>query len=280
MPICFLIDNGSLRASSTLNLRLIAAALERESGRPVAPVSLLHSSAVDPGELGGEPAEILEPALRRRLEKGETDFLLLPLFFGPSRALTDYLPKRLAALRNKHANLKVRVAPCLFDPLGGADLRLAAILKERVEELLEPGEKPAVVMVDHGSPAPEVSYVRNFLAGQLSGLLEGRISRLVAASMERRPGAEYRFSDPLLENVLKREGFNQGNVIVSMLFLSPGRHAGAGGDIQEICRRAEEENPGLRVRITGLVGDHPALIAILADRLERGLEGTEGQGLP
>lgn len=272
MPTCFLTDNGSIRPSSTLNLRQIAAALERETGQAVVPVSLLHSSKVDPAELGGQPAEILEPALRRRLERGENDFLILPLFFGPSRSVTEYLPKRISALRRTFPNARVTISSCLFDSLEGTDTRLARILQERVEEVLPAGGELPVVLVDHGSPEPEVTYARNFVAGQLSVLLQGRASRLTAASMERRPGAEYRFGGPLLEEVLKTEGFDRGEVVVAMMFLSPGRHAGEGGDVSRICERCQEANPDLAVTMTRLVGDHPDLIPILIDRLRHGLQ--------
>lgn len=275
MPTCFLIDNGSLRAASTLSLRMIAARLERETGRTVTPVSLLHSNAVDPGELGGVPAEILEPALRRRLEAGERDFLILPLFFGPSFALTRYLPKRLAAIGRNFPRLNVRVASCLAGEREDPDPRLAEILRDRVLAKLGPDEKPPVILVDHGSPAPAVVRVRDRVAERLGRLLEGRIGEVVAASMERRPGDEYRFADPLLEDVLRRDFPGRGRVILAMMFLSPGRHAGEEGDVAAICRAAAAERPGLQTVRTDLVGDHPELIAILADRLHAALETFE-----
>ena len=49
-----------------------------------------------------------------------------------------------------------------------------------------------------------------------------------ASSMERREGTEYDFNEPLLENLLGSEGFEK-DVVLSMLFISPGRHAGPGG---------------------------------------------------
>jgi sirohydrochlorin ferrochelatase len=278
MPVCFLVDNGSLRAASTLNLRRIAEALAEVSGHPIQPVSLLHSSRVSPEELEGKSAEILEPALRRHLDAGERDFFILPLFFGPSLALSDYLPKRVRALRRKFPDLRIRIAPCLFDLHQGSDLRLIRIVHERVLAAIPSGEKPAVVLVDHGSPAPEVTYVRNFLAGQLSALLGDRVSRVAAASMERREGPEFCFNEPLLEDILTRPGFNTGRVVVAMLFLSPGRHAGEEGDVAQICRRAEGAAPGLSVTMTGLVGDHPGLIPILVDRLRQGEDLEPGEG--
>jgi hypothetical protein len=48
--------------------------------------------------------------------------------------------------------------------------------------------------------------------------------------------------------------------------LLPGRHAGPGGDIATIIRRARAGNPKLRAVRTKLLGDHPGMVAILADR--------------
>lgn len=69
-PLCNLFDNGSLRPEATLNLRVIALRGQAVIGVDVRPVSLLYSSAIAPGVLGGIPAQILEPALRRLLKAG------------------------------------------------------------------------------------------------------------------------------------------------------------------------------------------------------------------
>lgn len=278
MITCFLTDNGSLRASSTLNLRKIAARLSERTGVSVEPVSLLHSHKVDPGELEGRPAKLLEPALREKLAAGSEKCVIVPLFIGPSRALTSYLPLRLKKIRAEFPQAKIGVAPSLFDPEEGSDFRLAEILRDSVLEA-RPDEDPfPVVVVDHGSPAPEVSYVRDMVAGQLSVLLAGKTSRLRAASMERRPGDAYRFSGPLLEEVLQQEGFNNGNVLLAMLFLSPGRHAGEEGDVWQICRNCERENPGLRVTMTRLLGEYPKLLEVLEDRLKQAVASAEKSG--
>jgi len=84
--------------------------------------------------------------------------------------------------------------------------------------------------------------------------------------MERRPGAAYAFNEPLLENLLAQPGWRESAVIVGQLFLLPGRHAGPAGDVAEICARAEAGAPGLRTRRTALLGEHPQLIDVLADR--------------
>lgn len=258
-PLTFLVDNGSLEPAATLRLRELAQALARRTGEPVAPVSLLHSSAISPEKLRGEPAEILEPALARRAEQGAREFLVVPLFFGPSRALTDYLPDRVAHLQKRFPGLRVSVAGALHHP---DDDRLAVILADHVRQ---GGDLRRVVVVDHGSPVREVTEVRNALAADLSRKL-GPGSHVGAASMERRPGPEYDFAGPLLLDLLGAPEWRDGPVTIAMQFLLPGRHAGPDGDVARICAEAEARNPGLRTRLTRLVGEHPLLLDILADR--------------
>lgn len=278
-PLTILMDNGSLEPAATLGLRRLAVDLAANIGQRVEPVSLLHSSAVPAEKLGGTPAEILEPALERQLAVGQNDFLIVPLFFGPSGALTDYLPKRLAHLRSKHPTLSVQVAAPLF---AAGDDRLARILADQVMDVgarlvrARPGVdeprpyndlvKHRVALVDHGSPAKPVTEVRNELACQLAGLL-GPDYIVAPCSMERREGAAYDFCEPLLAGLLRQPGWHAGEVIVAMQFLLPGRHAGPQGDVATIGREAESASGGaLRTTMTALVGEHPLLVDILADR--------------
>lgn len=260
-PLTILMDNGSLEPAATLGLRRLAAQLAARIGARVEPVSLLHSSAVPAEKIGGAPAEILEPGLERRLAAGQSEFLIVPLFFGPSGALTDYLPKRIAHLRTKHSALNVRVAAPLFAP---GDDWLARILADQVKAAGSAARR--VALVDHGSPAKAVTDVRNELACQLAGRL-GPDFTVAPASMERREGAAYDFCEPLLERLLRQPGWNTGEVVVAMQFLLPGRHAGPDGDVATICREAEAAGDGaLRTKMTALVAEHPLLVDILADR--------------
>lgn len=262
-PLTILVDNGSLEPAATLALRELAVRLAAQLGQPVAPVSLLHSSGIDPKSIGGEPAEILFPSLERRLAAGENDFILLPLFFGPSRALTEYLPENLARLRKKFPRLRVRVAAPLH---AAGDDRLARILADHVRVLLDPAIESRVALVDHGSPVAAVTAGRDDLARQLAGLLGARVVAVAPCSMERRPGPAYDFCAPLLTDLLATPPWNAGRVIVTMQFLLPGRHAGSGGAVAHICRAAEAAHPGLKTQATALVGAHPLLVEILADR--------------
>ena len=87
-----LVDYGSLKPAATLGLRIIAERLGHALGCAVAPVSLRHADAIPAASLGGRPAEVLEVALECRARKGVDRFLVIPLFFGPSEALTDGVP--------------------------------------------------------------------------------------------------------------------------------------------------------------------------------------------
>ncbi|WNL41998.1 CbiX/SirB N-terminal domain-containing protein [Halomonas sp. PAMB 3264] len=269
MRAIFLVDNGSLKPAAVFNLRRVAAALGDALGEPVEPASLLHSNKIPFDELGGEPARTLGPAAERRAEAGAREIIIIPFFFGESRALTDYLPKRMAELQERFPRVSVRVAMPLVDERGDNDLRLARLLADNVMEVVPDGAPPRVALVDHGSPIFEVTAVRNRLAGQLGALLGERAACVAPASMERRDGEAYRFNEPLLENLLESPDFRDATVVVALLFLSPGRHAGEDGDIAEICRQAQAHHPRLRVITTRLVGEHEGIVDILRTRFQQ-----------
>jgi len=266
-----LVDNGSLRPDSVLNLRRVARELSAAAGVEVTSASLLHPSKVPAAELQGEPAVNLERRIRLGLAEGQRCFCILPFFFGPTAALTGYLPQRLALLRAKYGDFHVERAPFLFDDAPGADNSLLLqILADRVRETIAAHrlDRPRVALVDHGSPLPAVTAVRDALATRLATTLHPEISALAPASMERRPGPEYAFNEPLLADLLARPPWNAGPVVVALLFLSPGRHAGPDGDIAAICAAAQARSPALRPFLTGLVGAHPASIPLLQQRLK------------
>lgn len=267
-PQVWLVDNGSLEPAAIRGHRALAESLGARLNRPVVPVSVLHSDRVPADLIDGRPAEILEPTLRRRLAAGETDFVVLPLFVGPSRAVSEYIPQTGATLRRTYPALRLQVAAPLHAP---ADDRLARILEAQVMTALAEA-RPAsggarVAVVDHGSPARAVAEARDRIAAQLAARLDGRAAGVAACSMERRPGAEYAFNEPLLANLLASPPWNAGDVVVAQLFLLPGRHAGPGGDIAGICAAAERASGGrLRTVRAGLLAEHPLLVDILADR--------------
>ncbi len=269
-PVCFLFDNGSLRAESTLSLRRVAASLAARSGRDVRAVSLLHSGQVPAAELGGEPAQLLAPALQdffAAQPAGAGD--LLPLFFGPGAAVTEHVPAIVRALREKFPSARARLAPCLVDVAAPGDRRLARMLVDHTRAVARAAGwwRPKVLLVDHGSPTRAVAAVRDHLGAQLRIELGDEAAAVGVASMERRAGAEFAFNEPLLAAALRAPPFDAGEVVVALQFLSPGRHAGPGGDVAKICRAAEADRPDLLTRMTEPLAAHPLLVEVLADRL-------------
>ena len=128
-------------------------------------------------------------------------------------------------------------------------------------------EDPFIAFVDHGTPVTEVNQVRERVGERVRKLLGEEVAGLRTCSMERRPGPEYAFNEPLLETLLRDEpAVPLGDVVVVQFFLSPGRHAGKGGDVDQICREAERVRPGLRVHLTEPLGEHPLVLDLLEQR--------------
>ncbi|WP_058557312.1 sirohydrochlorin chelatase [Thiohalocapsa sp. ML1] len=264
-----LLDNGSRRAAATLNLRRLAQHLSERLGTEVHPVSALHSSKIPPEQLGGEPAWTLEGYLDARAAAGERSFEILPLFFGPSRAIGDFIPEVAGRVAAAHGPIEVRIADVLC-PLPAGEPRLADILADNVTAALGDGAERSpthVLLVDHGSPLPAVTAVRHWLAERLTERLGAEV-KVGEAVMERREGADYDFNGRLLAEVLADIGSagEPRSVVLAMQFISPGRHAGAGGDIDDIAAAAAAAHLSLDVQSTRLIGEHPLFVDILADR--------------
>ena len=268
-----LVDNGSHRAASVLSLRRIANKLSVHSGYAVHPVSLLHSTKIDPDELDGVSADIVEPFLEEKLSNGINNFLIVPLFFGRSAAIYEYLPQRIGEMRKQFSNLRVRIAEPLVDLDNAKNDDVAQILADLVRKKISDNQlkRPSVTLVDHGTPRKKVNDVRNFIANQLKEILSHEVSTVEPSSMESRPEPEYQFNQPLLEDLLGSDGFC-ADVILSMLFISPGRHAGEGGDIHTICLDSESKIVGLKTYMSGLLSEHDDIVKILDSRLRSGMD--------
>lgn len=264
-----LVDNGSTRPDATLSLRRIAESLAARIGGPVYPVSLQHADRIPPEELEGRGADVLPAFLRAQRAQGVEEFVLVPLFFGASRALSGFVPDTVREIGTETGAFRLRVARPLC-PLPAGEARLARILCDNAARAAAAhGLAPkTIVLVDHGSPVPRVTAVRRRLAEQMRDCLPAGVV-LEQAVMERRPGPEYDFNGPLLEDLLVRLAREDARrqVVVAMLFFSPGRHAGPGGDIEAICNRVEEGFPGFRAQPSPLIGEHEGLAEILASRL-------------
>src|SRR6056297_2950494 len=134
LPCTLLVDNGSYRPQSTLSLRRIAAAVTELVGHTIHPVSLLHSTKAKPEDLKGIPAEIFEPFLKKKRGEGINSFMVLPLFFGHSAAIYEYVPQRVMEMQEKWPELEVRTAPCMVDITQPADTAVAEVLADLVRK--------------------------------------------------------------------------------------------------------------------------------------------------
>ncbi len=249
----FLVDNGSYEPTATLALRGLAQEVSKLIGQPVLPVSTMHSTKIDPALLGGIPAVIFEGAVQQAKTDGIDEIVVIPLFIGPSRAITEYLPKVFADAQPGAMKLSIR------EPLFG--LELTGMLVDNLKSTGWTKGSGTVYLCDHGSPIPEVTRCRNFFAVSLRNQLGLNEDELIACSMERREGAEYDFNEPLLEDALQQA---KGEAVILMLFLLPGRHAGGDGDVATIAKEHAPE--GLRWKLSPLLGTHPALPALLFRR--------------
>ena len=250
-----LVDNGSYEPETTLSLRKLAGNVSELIGQTVQAVSVLHSQKVDATKLENQPALIFSDAVSAAQHDGVTDLIVLPLFIGPSRAITEFLPEQFKL--NSGPKMKMHIAATLY----GSDGILRKIL---IDQLVASGWKKGqgtILLCDHGSPAIEVTQVRNHLASEMRSELQLTSDELIACSMERRPGDEYAFNEPLLETALKKA---QGECVILMQFLLPGRHAGADGDVEQICK--QHAPSGLKWKRSQLIGVHPELPSLLAMR--------------
>ena len=249
----FLVDNGSYEPAATLALRGLAQEVGKLIGQEVRAVSTMHSTKIDPALLGGVPAVIFEGAVQQAKLEGIDEIVVIPLFIGPSRAITEYLPKVFADAQPGAMKLSIR------EPLFGPELQ--SMLIDNLKSTGWTKGIGTVYLCDHGSPIPEVTRCRDFFARAIRTELGLKDDELIACSMERREGAEYDFNEPLLEDALQQA---KGEAVILMLFLLPGRHAGGDGDVATIAKEHAPE--GLNWKLSPLLGTHPALPALLFRR--------------
>ena len=277
-----LFDNGSLRPDATFALRAIAKNLSKQLGMRVEGVSLLLSHKIEADKLNGEPATIIRRRFKLGISNEEHHFICLPLFLGPSLAITEYLMELIEEAKVLCPEIEILVAP----PLAGWDVtnpdhRLAQILAEQVSTIMGQNalsRSTNLVLVDHGSPIEKLSILRNTVTNQLKDLLGNSVSTTTACSMERREGEAYAFNDPLLETIsfdsfdTVSKDASLESLVVAMFFLLPGRHAGEGGDVDEILQGLVENAKIKNFFKTDLIATHPLIYSILEDRVKSVLE--------
>lgn len=258
--IVALIDNGSLEPAAHQNLRRVAVALTRNGAPPVQAVSWKHSDRIPAESLEGAPAWTLKPFVRAAVARGEREFVFIPFFISAQGAIGSALRDDLDALRSELGGFDFTFTDGLAN--GGA---LARILTEHIRSIitLRGLKRPPVIVVDHGGPSRASADLRDGLAADVRHALGDTVGPMAAASME----GDH---PPLLADQLQAHGFAGSDVVVALLFLSPGRHAGPSGDIAEICRASPA-----RCHLTDLIGSHPLAVATLAAALHQTLSNAK-----
>jgi sirohydrochlorin ferrochelatase len=271
-----LIDNGSLEPASTRNLRAVATTLSADVDVAVHPVSWKHSDRIALSPLDGDaPGVTLAPFVRAQVAAGTRRFVFTPFFISAQGAIGSALRTDLEKLQHEHA-----ATPFAFTfTTGLADAGvIAQIVAARVRETISVADldRPPVLVVDHGGPSPTSAALRNRLADEVRDHLGTDVASVTATSME---GEDHAHNHPILADALAtlvaasaspalRESASASrDVVIALLFLSPGRHAGPGGDIAQICGTAESQFPALRCHLTDLVGTHPLAATALAAAL-------------
>ncbi len=271
--IVALIDNGSLEPAAHRGLRTLAAALGRATDTVVHAVSWKHSDRIPAAALDGTPAWTLATFVRQMHALGQRDFLFVPLFLSAQGAIGSALRRDLEKLRADLGDFEAHFA----DGLAARGV-LPAILADRVRETLHATGlvRPPVVLVDHGGPSTASAALRDRLGADLRALLGREIGPLAVASME----GDH---PPLLADQLRASALAGRDVIVALLFLLPGRHAGPGGDIAQICADAAAapdivpgadagaHAAGPRPHLTDLIAHHPLALEALTAALRAAL---------
>jgi hypothetical protein len=268
-----LVDNGSIRDHALLFTRKLARDLACRCGLPVIAASLAHSDRIPDGKLHGEPAWLLQPLLDSLAAQQVHLVVVLPLLMTRWGAIYRKVAAIAGGAGICHPGMRVVLCGGLIEPPdagpGSIPWQIATVMDRSMEEA---GAKHAeLIVVDHGSPVREVAQVRDWVAQQVQGMLpHGRVDRVVAASMERREGAEYAFADPLLDAAL-RGAVQRGvsDVWVAKLFLQPGRHSGRAGDVEQIVAGVCEDHPQLKVHMPRQVFHQKHLTQVLHDRLQQ-----------
>lgn len=268
-----LVDNGSTRANAAAQLRCLAESLGDKTSKKIHAVSLKHSDQIIADEvkskLSGIPARVFREFMTEHLTAGQRDFILIPLFFGNSRALSSFVPDEKTELESEFGPFNLKMTEVLY-PLPDGEALLVDILYEHALSSAKENTKDTLknlVLVDHGSPLPKVNAVRQHIAGTLNTKLPDDIN-IAQAAMERREGKEYDFNGELLENYLHRiaaSGETQAKVL--LLFLLAGTHAGEGGDISQICNAVMKQYPDFKVSISPLISQNVKLVDCLEQRL-------------
>uniref|UniRef100_M4C6S8 NAD-dependent epimerase/dehydratase domain-containing protein n=1 Tax=Hyaloperonospora arabidopsidis (strain Emoy2) TaxID=559515 RepID=M4C6S8_HYAAE len=169
-----LVNFGSLQAEAYLDLRQIGFQLSRLICQPVVPCSFHFSNRIDSGKLHDLEAKTFDMVLSDHLAcRGQkaSDIVILPLFFGKSCTLTESLPETIervwaVAVPVPSVPLTIRVGTCLVDQEDANDDRIAQILMERIQAVVDLNTVSgdvSILVVDNDTPNQDVQKAREIV---------------------------------------------------------------------------------------------------------------------
>jgi len=238
--------------------------------------------------------------LKKRLESVpelHVSLVVVPLFFGQSKTVTDFIPSALAALSAEYPKrVSITMANSLMgsnigkgksivvpDSCVGDDALVAKAVGVKIlKGLNSKNQHPfsnttKVVIMDHGSPSKCVTESRELLASQVNAMLKldkdyenldgndcQSLLNVFTACMERRDGPKYDFNGDVLSTKITKlaDRFPDiEHIVVGLMFLSGGRHAGKDGDIDTMVRAIEEVHPSISVYVTEPLSGSPLLLS-------------------
>ena len=114
MTTILLSDNGSTQPNATIQLRQLSKLLSDNIGQTVHPVSLQHANKIPVEKIGGIKAQVFSEFMAEKLSEGSRDYILLPLFFGNSKALTKFVPDEKARLEEEYGEFEIKIAKPVY----------------------------------------------------------------------------------------------------------------------------------------------------------------------
>jgi sirohydrochlorin ferrochelatase len=101
-----IIAHGSRRAASNDEVRRLGSQVEHQRGQAIGAVSVAFLELAEPG---------IPAALDRCAEQGAREIIVLPYFLAAGTHVAQDIPKALAAFRDRHPEIALRLAPHLGD---------------------------------------------------------------------------------------------------------------------------------------------------------------------
>lgn len=271
--VCILVDNGSIRAHAELFTRKLSAKLEIDTGIPVIAASLAHSDRIPNESLNGIPVPIFEALLEQQCQRKELKRIwILPFLLFTEGVIYQKIQCSIQEFSRRYPHIAFELADGLVSLSDPIEDGIVGMISDQIQAVIDQHQltRPRVILVDHGSPNPESAQAREHVADSLAPVLGNEVERVVSASMERRPGDEYDFNEPLLERALAESAAQDcQEIILARLFLQPGRHSGRAGDIEQICQSASERFPSIRIFNLPRIFSQKRLVQLLNRRLRQ-----------